>query len=172
MDFEEKIGRVDNDLDKGLKKRAIDRLHGLIKTYPDELAFRTKLGHIYLDIGFKDSAGQFFVLEKDRTNEMDEAVTIYLDSVNRSGWKILNDIQFQGDKGNLNDFAKQRLTEFEEWSQKETGRIPTFRKKRIGLPRTKQKGTWDFDAVLIFGGLVSVVILTIIGLVTVIRWIF
>ena len=172
MDLEEKIGRVDNDLDKGLKKRAIDRLHGLIKTYPDELVFRTKLGHIYLDIGFKDNAGQFFILEQDRTNEMDKAVTIYLDSVNKSGWKILNDIQFQGNKDNLNEFAKQRLTEFEEWSKKETGRIPTFRKKKIGLPRTKQTGTWDMTAVLIFGGLISVVILTIIGLVTVLRWIF
>jgi len=172
MNFEEKIERVDNDLDKGLKKRAIDRLHGLIKTYPDELIFRTKLGHIYLDIGFKDNAGQFFILEKDRTNEMDEAVTIYLDSVNKSGWKILNDIQFQGDKNNLNDFAKQRLTEFEEWSKKETGRIPTFRKKRIGPPRTKEKGTWDFGAILIVGVLISVVVLTIIGFVTVVRWIF
>jgi hypothetical protein len=109
---------------------------------------------------------------KNRTNEMDEAVTIYLDSVNKSGWKILNDIQFQGDKDNLNDFAKQHLTEFEEWSKKETGRIPTFRKKRIGPPRTKQKGTWDLTAVLVFGGLISVVILTIIGIMTVIRWIF
>ncbi|WKZ58843.1 MAG: hypothetical protein QY309_13390 [Cyclobacteriaceae bacterium] len=172
MDFEEKIGRVDNDLDKGLKKRAIDRLHGLIKTYPDELRFRTKLGHIYLGIGFKDNAGQYFLLEKDRTIEMDEAVTIYLDSVNKSGWKILSDIQFQGNKDNLNNFAKQQLTQFEEWSKKETGHIPTFRRKKIGMPRTKQKGTWDFGAVLIFGVLISVVILTIIGLVTVIRWIF
>lgn len=172
MDLQEKIDRVDQDLGKGLKKKAINRLHGLIKTYPNELAFRSKLGHIYLDIGFMDSAGKYFILEKDRTDVMEKAVAIYMDSVSQSGWQILRDIQFEGDTESLNEYARNAVREFERLSKRETGRVPTYRSRRIGVPSIKRKWTFDFGSFLIVGALISVAVLALIGFFTVIKWIF
>jgi hypothetical protein len=172
MNTDEKLQSIQLDIDKGLKKRAIDRLHGLILNYPNELMYRRKLGQIYLDIGFEDSAGKYFLLENDRTEEMNEAVTIYLKSVNESGWKILNDIKFRGDRKKLSVFANQQLNEFELLSKKETGRIPTFREKRNGNQRINQNGKLDFGTVLVIAIFISIILLIIIGLITVIRWIF
>lgn len=171
MTVDEKLRQVDLDLEKGFKKRAIDRLNSLIKAHPNELTFRRKLGQIYLDIDFLDKAGQYLILEKDLTDKMIRAVDIYLDSVNKSGYKILNDIQFQGDKNLIPDYARQKLIELELWSKNETGTIPKFKKfkKRIQSKRTTG---WDLTGVIVVSVFILIIVLTIIGLVTVVKWIF
>jgi hypothetical protein len=47
MGKETALRRVEEDIARGDLGKARDRLHGLLKDYPDDLALRTRLAEVY-----------------------------------------------------------------------------------------------------------------------------
>ena len=84
-EVDKRIDRIHNDFNKGLVSKAIDRCHGFIFEYPNNLEFRYKLGEIYYQIGQKDKAGQYWLLCDEKNDTIYETVSLYLESVNNSG---------------------------------------------------------------------------------------
>lgn len=46
------LKRIEKDIENNNLGKARDRLHGLITTYPNELALRKKLGDIYFTLQY------------------------------------------------------------------------------------------------------------------------
>ncbi|RLJ23558.1 hypothetical protein CLU97_4331 [Chryseobacterium sp. 7] len=129
--------RIEQDLKKGRKKKACDRLRNMINQFPNDLSLRKKLGHIYFEAGFLDEAGKFWILSTPENNEMENAVEIYRNSLSNSGSAILKDIVFRGNKNLLDEYALNVITELEKDSFMATKHIPVFKTK------TREKGSYS-----------------------------
>ncbi|AIW86484.1 hypothetical protein bwei_3876 [Bacillus mycoides] len=53
------LKRIEKDIENNNLGKARDRLHGLITTYPNELALRKKLGDIYFTLQYPEMAGRY-----------------------------------------------------------------------------------------------------------------
>ncbi|WP_370687389.1 DUF6584 family protein [Fulvivirga maritima] len=63
---------------------------------------------------------------------MKKCVAIYEKSVNYSGYQILQEIVFRGDKSKLSKYAQKKLSELKLDSKKKNNYVPTFQPpKRI-----------------------------------------
>ena len=176
MSLKEKLEKIDSEIENGLKFKASDRLRNLIQENPNETQLWNKLAELYYESGFLDSAGKYWILTEPTEDRIKKCVDIYEKSVNYSGYQILQEIVFRGDKSKLSEFAQNKLTELEVDSKKKADYVPKFspknnkrKNKNSEYKRTfKDKlGEWT-----LFGIVASIVILIIIGFVTVIKWIF
>ena len=69
---EKTLKRIEKDIENNNLGKARDRLHGLITTYPNELALK-KLGDIYFTLQYPEMAGRYWYLEKEKTDVMHAA---------------------------------------------------------------------------------------------------
>ena len=174
MNSKSKLDKIDFNIENGLKLKATIQLRSIIDKNPNNLEVWDKLAQLYYDAGFFDAAGRFWIFNESDEKHIRDCVEIYEKSVSFSGNQILNDIKFRGDKSNLNQYAKAKLTELEDRSKLETGNIPIFKSENNVKPSV---GKWDplkqkivqliFLIVLIF-----ILISTIVGLYHIYRWIF
>ena len=176
MSLKQKLEKIDSEIEKGLKYKASDRLRNLIQENPNETQLWNKLAELYYDSGFLDSAGKWWILTQPTDERIKKCVDIYEKSVNYSGYQILQEITFRGDKSKLSEFAQKKLSELESDSKKKTKHIPEF-SPRINKPKRKSekyKQTFNekIGGFIFFGILIIIGILIIVGFVTAIKWIF
>lgn len=176
MSLKEKLEKIDFEIENGLKSKASDRLRNLIQEKPNEIQLWNKLAELYYESGFLDSAGKYWILTEPTDERIKKCVEIYEKSVNYSGYQILQEIVFRGDKSKLSEFAQNKLTELETDSKKKTGYVPKFtpkkNKRKKASTEYKQSYKNKLEGYLLSAILISIVILIIIGFVTVIKWIF
>lgn len=176
MSLENKLNKIDLEIENGLKSKAINRLRSLIQENPNETQLWNKLAELYFESGFLDSAGKYWILSEPIKDRIKNCVEIYEKSVNYSGYQILQEITFRGDKSKLSEYAQKKLTALESDSKKKTNHIPEFLPKVNKRQKQKQKHKKTFQdkfgGCLVFAILAAIVILIIIGFVTVIKWIF
>ena len=174
MQIEEKIKSIRDDIDKGLKSKAMNRLQGLINAYPNELEFREELGRLYLSVNWLEKAGLHLLLIEPQNEEEQEAVEVYMKSINNSGHKALVDLKFKGDRKIIPPSALRKIEVLESKSLKETNVIPKF--KHVSPNKIERSNTiretWKSKLELYFviTLLVSIPILIIIGIIQVIKW--
>ncbi|CAM3828246.1 DUF6584 domain-containing protein [Flavobacterium gelidilacus] len=176
MNLKEKLNKIDSEIDNGLKFKATDRLRNLIQENPNEIKLWNKLAEIYYESGFLDSAGKYWILTEPTEERIKKCVEIYEKSVNYSGNQILQEIVFRGDKSKLSEFAKQKLSKLELDSEAKVNHVPKFDKK-LNIKKkykTEQKHTLKNKLYeLIFFSIIAIIgILIIIGIVTIVKWLF
>lgn len=177
MSIESKLNKIQIEIDRGLKFKSADRLRNLLNEYPDEIVIWKKLGQLYYDSGFMDAAGKYWVFLEPVTDEIEQAQKIYLDSVNNSGTKVLNDIRYKGNKDNLPFYSKNRLIELEIDSKKKSNYVPKFKKKlnkveRRNLNNNKLESR-DVITLSVFIAFIGFIVLCIIaGAYSIFNWIF
>ncbi|QHI35004.1 hypothetical protein IMCC3317_03500 [Kordia antarctica] len=176
MSLKEKLEKIDSEIENGLKFKASDRLRNLIQENPNETQLWNKLAELYYDSGFLDAAGKYWILTEPTDERMKQCVEIYEKSVNYSGYQILQEITFRGDKSKLNEFAQKKMSELESDSKKKADYIPEFKLKPNRQKRKNGNSKMTFKDKLtafpIIGFFIFLVICSIIGVVTVIKWIF
>ncbi|MEM9545330.1 MAG: DUF6584 family protein [Bacteroidota bacterium] len=176
MKTQEKLKSVQKDIAKGLKSKAMDRLHGLIQAHPSELAFRKELGRLYLSVDWKEKAGLYLLLSETPTEKEKEAIEIYRKSVHNSAYEILHSLKFKGDRQHINLKALEILEKLEERSLEENGIVPRFhhlnpnKTKREYTVKNSFKENLGLGCVVVV--LISLPIFAIIGLIQVIKWIW
>ncbi|MFD1061963.1 DUF6584 family protein [Winogradskyella litorisediminis] len=176
MSLKEKLEKIDSEIENGLKFKASDRLRNLIQENPNETSLWNKLAELYYESGFLDSAGKYWILTEPTEDRIKKCIEIYEKSVNYSGYQILQEIVFRGDKSKLSEFAQNKLTELEADSKKKADYVPRFSPKndKRKNKNTQYKRTFKdkLGELTLIGIVSSIVILIIIGFVTVIKWIF
>lgn len=171
-----KLKKIDIEIENGLKFKAANRLRNLIQENPDAIELRNKLAELYYQSGFLDAAGKYWILTEPTDDRIKKCVQIYEKSVNNSGYQILQEIVFRGDKSKLSVYAQKKLTELEYDSKEKVNHIPKFYPKNN---KSKQKSAKNKSTIkdriiefIFFSVLISIVLLIIIGIVTVIKWLF
>jgi cytochrome c-type biogenesis protein CcmH/NrfG len=175
VSLKEKLEKIDSEIENGLKFKASDRLRNLIQENPNETQLWNKLAELYYESGFLDSAGKYWILTEPTDERIIKCVEIYEKSVNYSGYQILQEITFRGDKTQLSEFAQKKLAELESDSKERTNHIPEFKPKVNKPKKQNQKYVQTFKDKLggyvIFGIVAVILVLIIIGFVSVIKWI-
>lgn len=176
MSLKEKLDKIDSEIENGLKFKATDRLRNLIQENPNEIELWNKLAELYYESGFLDSAGKYWILTEPTDDRIKKCVDIYEKSVNYSGYQILQELVFRGDKSKLSEFAQKKLSELEADSKQKAKYIPKFNPKpnKRKKNHSDQKRTFKdrLGEIVLFSILISIGLLIIIGFVTVIKWIF
>ena len=103
MSLESKLESIENDIQNGLKFKSADRLRNLINQYPNEQKLWNKLAELYYESGFLDAAGRYWILTEPTSERIKQSVEIYEKSVNYSGYQILQEITFRGEKSKLTE---------------------------------------------------------------------
>lgn len=176
MSLDEKLNRIDEEIAGGMKFKAVDRLRNLINEYPNDLTIWNKLAELYYESGFLDAAGRYWILFEPNDERKKRSIEAYTKTVNNSGYQILQEITFRGDKDQLPDFAKNKLMELEADSKQRVEYVPRFGpkiKKKVSEKYKAEKTFHDkIIKTLILAVVILVPILALIGLIQVIRWIF
>jgi len=108
VNLKEKLNKIDSEIENGLKFKASDRLKNLIQENPNETQLWNKLAELYYEGGFLDSAGKYWILTEPKDERITKCVEMYEKSVNYSGYQILQEITFRGDKKRLSEFAQKK----------------------------------------------------------------
>lgn len=104
------MSRVLTDVAGGNLGRARDRLHGLLASYPDDLALRTHLAEVYSRLRQPAMAGRYWYLEEPETDEMRAARTAFERECGGSAQRMLQRLRFRGDADALGEsYAGQTL---------------------------------------------------------------
>lgn len=176
MNIQEKLNKIDLEFENGLRFKATNRLRNLIQENPNEIELWNRLAEYYYKSGFFDSAGKYWILTEPTEARIKMCVDIYEKSVNHSGYQILQEIVFRGDKYKLPHYAQEKLAELESDSRKKMNYIPKFNPKLNIQKNNKSAQTQSLKGklvgVIFFSILAIIVIIIIIGFITVIKWIF
>lgn len=176
MGLVEKMQKIEQEIEGGLKFKSADRLRNLINEYPNKIEIRERLAELYYESGFWDAAGRYWILTEPKETRIKKCVEIYENSVGNSGTQILNEITFRGDKEKLSVYAQKKLTELENDSLKKSNYIPKFFPKLNKLDQKNRQRSQTLRNKVIHFILIIVVIiipiLAIIGCISVIKWIF
>ena len=175
MSLDSKLESIETDIQNGLKFKSADRLRNLINQYPNEQKLWNKLAELYFESGFLDGAGRYWILTEPTDERIKKSIEAYQKSVNYSGYQILQEITFRGDKSKLSDYGKKKLTELENDSSEKVSYIPKFAKNLNRNERKKQKNkkrTFKDKLIekLFFAVLIAIPILAIIGIIALIDW--
>ncbi len=171
MSKELTLKRVESEIAAGDLGKARDRLHGLSRTYPDDLSLRSRLAEIYWKLQFPHMAGCYWFLEDNQTDDTRHAVASFEKRCGGDPWIMLHSIKFRGHPDSVSPFAKQRLDDLISRCKKKYGSYQDFRGQRTRYVETaKQK----WINILFTIGCLSVLILiglcAIVGLSTIIVW--
>ena len=134
QNLSKKLERIDAEIKRGLKMKAADRLRNLINQYPNELILLERLAELYYQSGFLDAAGKLWILIEPKEKKIIKCVEIYEKSVNYSGTQILNDIMFRGDKNQLSEYGRKKLSLLEKDSQQKSNYIPRSNFNNYWIP--------------------------------------
>jgi len=155
------LKKIEDDIKKNDIGKARDRLHGLISTYPDELELRRKLGDIYFSLKYPSMAGRYWYLEVNKTPEMIKACAAFEQSEGNDPSRISRALKF---KGNPEIIQKLQLLQ---------GYSPIQDKVKEKLV---EEPTETLGDKLVTIGCISILVLTfcftLIGIITIFRWIF
>ena len=171
----ETLRRIEREIAAGDWGKARDRLHGLLVTYPDDLALRRRLGDVYWQIHYPAMAGRYWYLEEDKTPDMAQACAAFERTCGNDAAQILRALKFYGDVAALGDtFAGRTLLALQERARQECGYQMVFgkrgRERYRYTDRAKSGGRW-----LLIGCLVAALVaaaLIAVGLVAIVQWIF
>ncbi len=171
MSKELTLMRVESEIATGDLGKARDRLHGLSRTYPDDLSLRSRLAEIYWKLQFPHMAGCYWFLEDNQTDDTRQAVAVFEKRCGGDPWIMLHFIKFKGHPDSVGPFAKQRLDDLIFRCKKMHGSYPDFRSQHTQYVKTaKQK--WSI--ILFPIGCISILILigicAIVGLIAIVEW--
>ena len=172
---EETLKRIEGDIASGNYGKARDRLHGLIATYPDVLALRRRLGHVYGQLQYPAMAGRYWYLEENRSPEMDAACRVFEEACSDDPVQMLRALKFRGNFEAIADtFAGRTLLALQTRAREEQGyTIELGKTGKEKQQHTSQQSTvsgW-LVAGCLFAVLASLALM-VVGLVTIIQWIF
>lgn len=167
------LEQIEIEVKTGELGKARDRLHGLIATYPDDLTLRARLAQVYWTLQYPEMAGRYWLFEAGETDEIRMAQAAFEKRYGRDPLLMLQAIKFRGNPDLLPPPARQRLDRLIAECQDKHEYYPTFAHRQVNWQQT-EKGKTQERALLI--GLITVVLIVVscalIGLITVLSWVF
>ncbi len=166
------LEKAQTEINQGLRQKAADRLKNVINTYPDVMEAREMLAMMYYESKFLDMAGRYWFLTEPTHGYIRESVEVYQESVSNSPIQILNDLKYRGDKSELTEYARKRLTILEN-EVKSMGHSVPYKSKKYKEPNNiNYKDTFKEKLItkLLIGIFFLCILFFITGIVTAISW--
>ncbi len=181
MPLSQTLQKVEDDIQQGDLGKAVGRLHGLIATYPDDLALREKLGSLYWRLQMPGMAGRYWYLVENKDENMQRACQGFEEAFGHDPVRILFAIKFKGDTAAIQDtYAGRVLAELARSARKKHPWYDRFRARasaRNPHPAPKSLPNKARDFFIMLGCIVATVLLLLlilVGLITaveaILRW--
>jgi hypothetical protein len=136
--------------------------------HPDDMKLRSRLGDVYIRLGYPEEAGRFWFLDEDLTDEKRSAIDVFILRCHRNPSLILKRLKLRCSPERLTtSHARQRVEQLVEDCRKRGFEVPTFGARGDSTrPRT---GLWGESGCMI----ATLVLIFLIGLgaYTVYTWI-
>ena len=169
------LARIEREVAAGNLGKARDRLHGLIATYPDDLTLRRRLGDVYWRLQYPAMAGRYWYLEEAKSPDMVQACAAFEAACGNDPVQMLLALKFRGNVAAIGEtFAGRTLQALQERAREERNCTIEFGKrgseKYSYTHGYRARGLW-----LLIGSLVAALValgLIVVGLVSVLQWIF
>ena len=175
MPIEKTLERIDADVASGDFGKARDRLHGLLATYPEDMALRHRLGDLYWQLQYPAMAGRYWYMEESKTPDMVAACEAFERSCGGSPFHILLALKFQGNVVAIGDtYAGRVLLALQKRVRVEYRYDIDFQKRGANRYRpVPREGLRDKALIggCIVGALTGLGLIGI-GLYTVLTWLF
>ncbi|GIJ46164.1 hypothetical protein Val02_30500 [Virgisporangium aliadipatigenens] len=162
------LAKVEADLRRGHYHPALQRLASLAAADPDDLELRAKRAAVYRQIGNLVEAGRWGFLTEDVTDRELSA----FEKAHPSAWSRLLVLRIGADPTEkLGPTASDRLAHLIELANQETSTPVVWTKTG---PTTSDPGSWaeGLACLLAAAAGLAFVALAVIGLITVIRWVW
>ncbi|HZH97571.1 MAG TPA: DUF6584 family protein [Fimbriimonadaceae bacterium] len=155
------LDKAKQEIAEGKLGIARDRLHGLVNTYPENLALRSLPGDVYWKLGYPAEAGRFWFLDHELTDERREAISAFLSRCGGDPRVILHNLKLRPP---LEAFTEKEVREKIDELLRAIGarELPVRESSARNVPSVG----WMYGCVAAF---VGVLILGIIGAITVLR---
>ncbi len=131
MPLGETLQKVEHDIRAGDLGKAKSRLHGLIATYPNDLALRKQLGDLYSRLYLPEMAGRYWYLVENKDEQMQAACKRFEAQFHNDAALMLLALKFKGDAGAIQDpYARQVLMDLDRRAREEHRWFSSFRARR------------------------------------------
>lgn len=114
--------RIERDLETGEVDRAMDRLHGLLCSYPDNLMLRWRLAVHLIAEDRKAEAGRHLVLQSNTSEEEREAVAAFCTANGHDPFQILRKVVRGMNGADLPRTAREKLRDIHHAITRESDR--------------------------------------------------
>ncbi len=181
MPLAQTLQKVEDDIQRGDLGKAVSRLHGLIASYPDDLALREKLGSVYWKLQQPAMAGRYWYLVENKDENMQSACKSFEAACGNDPARMLFALKFRGDTEAIRDaYAGRVLSELDRSARKVHSWYDSFRARASAknphpAPKSISSKARDFSMML--GCIVAAVLLLLlflVGLITsveaILRW--
>lgn len=161
------LASIKDDIAHNRLGRAIDRLHGLLSTYPDDLLIRRDLARVYHVLQNQQMAGRYWYLEEEKTTEMQHACAVFEKACGSDPQALLRAIKFRGDIKKLdNAYAREKLQALQAACAEKLGYTVRFGSDNRYLQYDK------IELLIIWIFILGLLGIMAVGLVTIVGWIF
>lgn len=163
------IETIELEIAEGKLGIARDRLQGLVRTYPENLQLRSRLGDVYWMLGYPREAGRFWFLDDPRDSNKQIAIDLFVRECRGDPAVILKRLDLRCPPGKLRQSAQDRIqAELDECARR--GMVAPSFPEEIPTPELP----WKTRLFIGGCGLAAFIVLalTVIGAATLIRWIF
>ena len=142
MPLAQTLQKVDGDIRQGDLGKAVSRLHGLIGSYPNDLALREKLAAVYWRLQLPGLAGRYWYLVEAKDERMQSACQNFETQFRKDPMRILLALKFKGDFAAIQDaYAGRVLADLERRAGEKYAWFPSFRKKALSrYSRPEKRG--------------------------------
>ncbi len=171
MSKERTLERIEFEIAAGDLGKARDRLHGLIRTYPDDISLRSLLASVYWKLQYPHMAGCYWYLEENQTDETRQAVASFEKRCGGDPRVIWRWLKLKGLQRRLPAYAKARFDHLVSECKRKHRHYPQVWGRETEWHKTK-KGEIK-DAAACVGCAVVVIVLTfifVLGVTTIIGW--
>jgi hypothetical protein len=173
--IQETLEKVAQEIAAGDLGKARDRLHGLLATYPGDLALRRRLGEVYWALQQPAMAGRYWYLEEKKSFDMGAACRAFERHCGHDPLQMLLALKYKGDLGSIRDtFAGGALLELQGQVEERCGyRVDPSRRGAAKYEPERPLAPVPRALVACVAiGLLALVALILIGLYTVATWVY
>ncbi|MBC8064216.1 MAG: hypothetical protein H7Y17_05255 [Chlorobia bacterium] len=89
------LEKVEKEIAEGKLGIARDRLHGLVQAHPFDLSLRTRLGDVYMKLGYPREAGRFWFLDENPEEEKLDAIALFIEECGGDPTRILRRLKLR-----------------------------------------------------------------------------
>lgn len=159
---------IEAEIAEGKLGIARDRLHGLVLSFPDDLALRSRLGDVCAKLGYPREAGRFWFLDEPLSEGKREAVEAFVRECGSDPAVILRRLRLRVEPDLLSTGAARQKV---EWMVEEC------RRRGVEPPLFPQRVKGDVKSANLISGLIFVVcalavLVFMVGIGTVVGWFF
>lgn len=159
--------RIQQEIAEGKLGIARDRLHGLVQAYPLDFSLRSLLGDVYWKLGYPREAGRFWFFDLDPDADKRAAIAMFVEECANDPARIFLRLKLRCSPEEIAaSGVRETVDRLVDECRRQGKPIKTWQGSEPISPKT------GWFAIGCYAVSILILVLTVIGLATVLNWMF